>query len=80
MKSKISITDCWRAIALTQWSTVPGIPLMRGGEQVFITEVQLEGLYGKHWVSGNRRLTRQEQELLTQQARAIIEKANPPLI
>ena len=67
---RISIGACRRALSIMSWTQVGGIPLTLDGEERVITKVVArEG----HWYSGEDRLTRRQQEELTQQAQAIIE-------
>ena len=67
---RISIGACRRALSIMSWTEVGGIPLTLEGEERVITQVVArEG----HWYSGEDRLTRRQQEELTQQAQAIIE-------
>ena len=67
---RISIGACRRAISIMSWTEVGGIPLTLDGEERVITQVVArEG----HWYSGEDRLTRRQQEELTEQAQAIIE-------
>ena len=67
---RISIGACRRAISIMSWTEVGGIRLTVEGEERVITQVVArEG----HWYSGEDRLTRRQQEELTQQAQAIIE-------
>ena len=67
---RISIGACRRALSIMSWTEVGGIPLTLDGEERVITKVVArEG----HWYSGEDRLTRRQQEELTQQAQAIIE-------
>ena len=67
---RISIGACRRAISIMSWTEVGGIRLTVDGEERVITQVVArEG----HWYSGEDRLTRRQQEELTQQAQAIIE-------
>ena len=67
---RISIGACRRALSIMSWTEVGGIPLTVEGEERVITQVVArEG----HWYSGEDRLTRRQQEELTQQAQAIIE-------
>ena len=67
---RISIGACRRAISIMSWTEVGGIRLSVEGEERVITQVVArEG----HWYSGEDRLTRRQQEELTQQAQAIIE-------
>ena len=56
MKPKISIGSCQRAIGIV----VGSIPVMIRDEQVLITrDLRVQG---KHWVSGDIRLPRAQQE------------------
>ena len=67
---RISIGACRRALSIMSWTEVGGIRLTVEGEERVITQVVArEG----HWYSGEDRLTRRQQEELTQQAQAIIE-------
>ena len=67
---RISIGACRRALSIMSWTQVGGIPLTLDGEERVITKVVVrEG----HWYSGEDRLTRRQQEELTQRAQAIIE-------
>ena len=67
---RISIGACRRAISIMSWTEVGGIPLTVEGEERVITQVVArEG----HWYSGEDRLTRRQQEELTERAQAIIE-------
>ena len=67
---RISIGACRRAISIMSWSEVGGIRLSVEGEERVITQVVArEG----HWYSGEDRLTRRQQEELTERAQAIIE-------
>ena len=61
----ISIKECQEAIAIAG-----GIPITLRGEKMFITELKTYRM--SKWVSGDRRFTPKEKELLTKQARAII--------
>ena len=73
MKAKISIGTCRRAIAIVERASQiagGGIPVMIRGEQVLITRALR--VQGKHWVSGDIRLSRASQEELTRKARASI--------
>ena len=55
-----------------------GIPITLRGEKMFITELKTYRI--SKWVSGDRRFTPKEKELLTKQARAIIaEHASLPV-
>ena len=67
----ISIKECQEAIAIAG-----GIPITLRGEKMFITELKTYRM--SKWVSGDRRFTPKEKELLTTQARAIIAE-NAPL-
>ena len=49
--------------------TTLGMTVTLGGEQMLITDLRV---IDKQWVSGDRRFTPKEKELLTAQARAII--------
>ena len=67
---RISIGACRRALSIMSWTEVGGIRLTFEGEERVITQVVArEG----HWYSGEDRLTRRQQEELTEQAQAIIE-------
>ena len=67
---RISIGACRRAISIMSWTEVGGIRLTLDGEERVITQVVArEG----HWYSGDARLTRRQQEELTERAQAIIE-------
>ena len=67
---RISIGACRRAISIMSWTEVGGIRLIVEGEERVITQVVArEG----HWYSGEDRLTRRQQEELTERAQAIIE-------
>ena len=67
---RISIGACRRALSIMSWTEVGGIPLTVEGEERVITQVVArEG----HWYSGEDRLTRRQQEELTERAQAIIE-------
>ena len=69
----ISIKECQEAIAIAG-----GIPITLRGEKMFITELKTHQM--SKWVSGDRRFTPREKELLTKQARAIIaEHASLPV-
>ena len=62
---RISIGACRRAISIMSWTEVGGIPLTVEGEERVITQVVArEG----HWYSGEDRLTRRQQEELTERA------------
>ena len=75
MKKRISISACRRAILIAEWGYEPGIPLEIGGEERMITDIEIRG---GRWYSGDRRLTRGQQEKLTQRALAIIEDDQQP--
>ena len=67
---RISIGACRRAISIMSWTEVGGIRLTVEGEERVITQVVArEG----HWYGGEDRLTRRQQEELTERAQAIIE-------
>ena len=67
---RISIGACRRALSIMSWTEVGGIRLTVEGEERIITQVVArEG----HWYSGDARLTRRQQEELTERAQAIIE-------
>ena len=71
MTKRISITTCRHALAIAHWTPAGGIPLTLGGEERIITDVVVrEG----RWYSQEQRLSRGEQEQLTQRVRAIIER------
>ena len=61
----ISIKECQEAIAIAG-----GIPITLRGEKMLITDLKTYRM--SKWVSGDRRFTPKEKELLTKQARAII--------
>ena len=69
--AKRSISDCRRAIQIARGRdmTTLGMTVTLGGEQMLITDLRI---IDKQWVSGDRRFTPKEKELLTTQARAII--------
>ena len=69
--AKRSISDCRRAIQIARGldMTTLGMTVTLGGEQILITDLRV---IDKQWVSGDRRFTPKEKELLTKQARAII--------
>ena len=69
--AKRSISDCRRAIQIARGRdmTTLGMTVTLGGEQMLITDLRV---IDKQWVSGDRRFTAKEKELLTTQARAII--------
>ena len=68
---RISIGACQRAIWIMRWARGGGIPLSLNGEERVITQVVVRD---GHWYSGDARLTRRQQEELTQRAQAIIEE------
>ena len=69
--AKRSISDCRWAIQIARGRdmTTLGMTVTLGGEQMLITDLRV---IDKQWVSGDRRFTPREKELLTKQARAII--------
>ena len=72
---KRSISDCQWAISIARRDmTTLGMTVTLGGEQMLITDLRV---IDKHWVSGDRRFTPRERELLTTQARAIIAENAP---
>ena len=75
MKTRISIRACEHAIAITRRWGDPGIPLEVEGEERRITDIEIR--MGR-WYSGNHCLTRQQQEQLTQKAKAIMEHDRGP--
>ena len=75
MKKRISITACRHAILITERGYEPGISLEIRGEEQRITEIEIGG---GRWYSGDHRLTRGQQEKLTQRALAIIENDQRP--
>ena len=77
MKTRISIRACQHAIAISQWWGDPGIPLDLEGEERKITDIEIRK---GRWYSGNHCLTRQQQEQLTQKAKAIMEHDRGPRI
>ena len=64
MPTKISVSDCRKGIR-----RAGDIPLVSLGTTTLITTIAVQG---RDWVSGAVRLTRTEQEALTQSARAIL--------
>lgn len=70
MRKRISITTCRHALAIARWTPAGGIPLDLGGEERVITDVVVRK---GRWYSREQRLTRGQQEQLTQRARAVIE-------
>ena len=75
MKKRISITACRRAILITERGYEPGIPLEAAGEEQLVTNIEIRGV---RWYSGDHRLTRSQQEKLTERAYAIIENDQQP--
>ena len=69
--AKRSFSDCRSAIYIARRRnmTTRGWTVTLGDEQLLITELKM---VNKQWVSGDRRFTPKEKELLTTQARAII--------
>ena len=74
--AKRSISDCRRAIQIARGRdmTTLGMTVTLGGEQMLITGLRV---IDKQWISGDRRFTPKEKELLTKQARAIIAEHAP---
>ena len=77
MKARLSIRACQHAIAITRRWGDPGIPLEIDGEERRITDIEIR--MGR-WYSGDHRFTRQQQEQLTQKAKAIMEHDRGPRI
>ena len=77
MKTRISLNACQHAIIIIRRWGHEGIPLEVDGVERIITDVEMRK---GQWYSGTRCLTRQEQELLTQRARAIIEQDRGPRV
>ena len=75
MKTRISIRACQHAIAVTRRWGDPGIPLDLDGEEQRITDIEI--LKGR-WYNGNHCFTRQQEEQLTQKAKAIMEHDRGP--
>ena len=75
MKKRISIIACRHAILITERGYEPGIPLEISGEEQLVTRIEIRG---GRWHSGDNRLTRRQQEKLTERAYAIIENDRPP--
>ena len=69
--AKRSISDCRRAVQIARGRdmTTLGMTVTLGGEQMLITDLRI---IDKQWVSGDRRFTPKEKELLTTQARVLI--------
>ena len=72
--AKRSISDCRRAIQISRGRdmTTLGMTVTLGGEQMLITDLRIIDKQWVQWVSGDRRFTPKEKELLTTQARVII--------
>ena len=68
---RISIRACRDAIWIMRWAPGGGIPLTVDGEERVISQVNVRD---GHWYSGDRRLSRSQQEELTRRAQAIIEE------
>ena len=77
MKKRVSITACRHAILITERGSEPGIPLKIDGEEQLITEIET---WAGRWYSGDLRLTRGQQEKLTQRALGIIENDRWPRV
>ena len=75
MKTRISIRACQHAIAITRRWDDPGIPVDLDGEERRIIDIEIR--MGR-WYSGGHRFTRQQQEQLTQKAKAIMEHDRAP--
>ena len=75
MKKRVSITACRHAILITERGNEPGIPLEIGGEEQLVTGIEIQGV---RWYSGDHRLTRGQQEKLTERAYVIIENDRHP--
>ena len=71
MKRRISIGACRDAIWIMRGAPGGGIPLTVDGEERVISQVFVSD---GHWYSGDRRLSRSQQEELTRRAQAIIEE------
>ena len=69
MKSKISISDCRKAIRIAGGISLTMRDEYLRDQQMLITEVATKG---SRWVSGDLRFTRAGRELLTERARAIL--------
>ena len=72
MRKRISITTCRQALAIARWLPEGGIPVTLDGEERILTDVVVrEGRwYSRDW---DQRLTREQQEQLTERALAVIE-------
>ena len=77
MKKRISITACRHAILITERGYDPGIPLEIDSEDQLVTSVEIRG---GRWYSGDHRLTRGQQEKLTERAYAIIDNDRQPRV
>ncbi|MCY3757130.1 MAG: hypothetical protein OXG96_05355 [Acidobacteria bacterium] len=77
MKTRISLNACQHAIVITRRWGREGIPLELDGVEQRITDIEMRR---GRWYSAGRRFTRQEQELLSQRARAIIEQDRGPRV
>ena len=77
MKKRISITACRYAILITERGYEPGIPLEIRGEERMITDIEIRG---GRWYTKDHRLTRGQQEKLTQRAWGIIENDRWPRV
>ena len=77
IEKRVSITACRHAILITERGSEPGIPLKIDGEEQLITEIETRA---GRWYSGDLRLTRGQQEKLTQQAWGIIENDRQPRV
>ena len=75
MKKRVSITACRHAILITERGNEPGIPLEIGGEEQLVTGIEIRGV---RWYSGDHRLTRGQQEKLTERAYVIIANDRHP--
>ena len=71
--AKRSISDCRRAIQIARGRdmTTLGMTVTLGGDQILITDLRV---IDKQWVSGDRRFTPKEKELLTTQAEPSLRK------
>ena len=71
--AKRSISDWRRAIQIARGRdmTTLGMTVTLGGEQMLITDLRV---IDKQWVSGDRRFTAKEKELLRTQARPSLRK------
>ena len=77
MKKRISIPACRHAILITERGYEPGIPLEIDGDERMITGIEIRD---GRWYSADRRLTRGQQERLTQRTLAIIENDQQPRV